>query len=120
MAGDANNGANLGFESELSRAFDALLAKAKNRWYLPNPNRAGDLKILRKRSMFREIEDNKGTKEKLKVFQLEAIQAGFKKAWQERDNTTITVARKVPENVLQEDPKLLMWYDQALTRSGEE
>jgi len=30
------------------------------------------------------------------------------------------VAQKVPENVLQEDPKLLMWYDQALTRAGEE
>jgi hypothetical protein len=29
------------------------------------------------------------------------------------------VARKIPENVLQEDPKLLMWYDQAITRSGE-
>ena len=45
----------------------------------------------------------------------------YKKAWQERDYATIiTVARKVPENVLQEDPKLLMWYDQALTRSGED
>ena len=30
------------------------------------------------------------------------------------------VVRKIPENVLQEDPKLLVWYDQALTRSGEE
>jgi len=30
------------------------------------------------------------------------------------------VARKIPESILQEDPKLLMWYDQALTRSGEE
>jgi len=29
-------------------------------------------------------------------------------------------AHKIRENVLQEDPKLLMWYDQALTRSGEE
>jgi len=47
--------------------------------------------------------------------------SGFKKAWQERDYTAIiAVARKIPENVLQEDPKLLMWYDQALTRSGEE
>jgi hypothetical protein len=27
------------------------------------------------------------------------------------------VAEKIPENVLQEDPKLLMWYDQAVTRS---
>ena len=39
----------------------------------------------------------------------------------ERDYATIiSVARKIPENILQEDPKLLMWYDQALTRSGEE
>jgi hypothetical protein len=25
-------------------------------------------------------------------------------------------ARRIPESVLQEDPKLLMWYDQAVTR----
>ena len=29
-----------------------------------------------------------------------------------------SVVRKIPENVLQEDPKLLMWYDQAVTRMG--
>ena len=55
------------------------------------------------------------------MFRLEAVRAGFKKGWQERDYATIiAVARKIPENVLQEDPKLLMWFDQALTRSGEE
>ena len=44
---------------------------------------------------------------RLKVFRLEAVRAGFKKAWQERDYATIiTVARKIPEHVLQEDPKL--------------
>jgi len=32
----------------------------------------------------------------------------------------IAAKQKIPENVLQEDPKLLMWYDQAVTRSGEE
>lgn len=43
------------------------------------------------------------------------------KAWQERDYATIiAVARKVSENILQEDPKLLMWYDQTLTRTGED
>jgi len=37
----------------------------------------------------------------------------------ERDNATIiAIARKIPENVLQEGPKLPMWYDQALTRMG--
>jgi alpha-D-ribose 1-methylphosphonate 5-phosphate C-P lyase len=47
------------------------------------------------------------------------VRAGFKKAWQEKDYATvIAVAHKIPENVLQEDPKLLMWYDQAVTRMG--
>jgi hypothetical protein len=43
------------------------------------------------------------------------------KAWQERDYTAIiAVARKIPEKILQEDPKLLMWYDQTVTRTGGE
>ena len=77
---------------------------------------------LREQSRLQEFEDYRTSSQKrLKVFRLEAVRAGFKKAWQERDYAVIiTVARKVPENVLQEDPKLLMWYDQALTRSGEE
>ncbi len=72
--------------------------------------------------MLRELEENKDYKGRcLKVFRLEAVRAGFKKARQERDYATIiAVARKIPENVLQEDPKLLMWYDQAVTRMGGE
>ncbi len=55
------------------------------------------------------------------IFRLEAVRAGFKKAWQERDYQTIlAVARNIPENVLQEDTKLLMWYDQAKIRTGDE
>ncbi|HBH29826.1 MAG: DNA methylase [Desulfofustis sp. PB-SRB1] len=100
----------------------ALKAKAKDRWYVPDPNKAGDLEKLRERALMREFEEYRESKQKrLKVFRLEAVRAGFKKAWQERDYATIiTVARKIPEKILQEDPKLLMWYDQALTRSGEE
>lgn len=99
-----------------------LRAKGKDRWYVPDPNKAGDLEKLRERSLLREFEEYRTSSQKrLKVFRLEAVRAGFKKAWQERDYTTIiTVARKVPENVLQEDPKLLMWYDQAVTRMGGE
>ena len=99
-----------------------LRAKGKDRWYLPDPNKAGDLEKLRERALLREFEEYLTSSQKrLKVFRLEAVRAGFKKAWQERDYATIiAVARKIPENVLQEDPKLLMWYDQAVTRSGEE
>ncbi|HQF92258.1 MAG TPA: DNA methyltransferase [Synergistaceae bacterium] len=99
-----------------------LRAQGKDRWYVPDPNKAGDLEKLRERSLLKEFEEYKASAtRKLKVFRMEAVRAGFKKAWQERDYATIiAVARKVPENVLQEDPQLLMWYDQALTRSGGE
>ena len=99
-----------------------LCAKAKDRWYVPDPNKAGDLEKLRERALLKEFDEYRESKQRqLKVFRLEAVRAGFKKAWQERDyKTIIEVARKIPENVLQEDPKLLMWYDQALTRTGGE
>jgi len=73
-------------------------------------------------SLLREFEERREYKPKrLKILNPEAGYTGFKKTWQERDYAAIiAVARKIPENVLQEDPKLLMWYDQALTQSGEE
>jgi DNA modification methylase len=122
----------------------ALRAKAKDRWYVPDPNNAADLEKLRERALLKEFaeylppgyvppkyDDSQqflpGMKpetvipqgKKLKIFRLEAVRAGFKKAWQERDYVTIiAVARRISETVLQEDPKLLMWYDQARTRLG--
>ncbi|WP_217125925.1 DNA methyltransferase [Hydrogenophilus thiooxidans] len=106
---------------QLSTQSSVLITRAKDRWYVPDPNKAGDLEKLRERALLREFEEYRESKQKrLKVFRLEAVRAGFKKAWQERDYATIiAMARKIPENILQEDPKLLMWYDQALTRSGE-
>jgi len=97
-----------------------LRTKAKDRWYVPDPNKAGDLEKLRERTLLREFQEYKDSKQKrIKIFRLEAVRAGFRKAWQEKDyDTIIDVAGKIPENVLQEDPKLLMWFDQALTRSG--
>jgi inorganic pyrophosphatase len=98
-----------------------LVAKARDRWYVPDPNKAGDLEKLREKALLKEFEEYKEIKKKLKVFRLEAIRAGFKKAWQERDYAVIVaVADKIPNKVLEEDPKLLMWYDQAVTRMGSE
>lgn len=126
---------------------ESLHAKAKDRWYVPDPNKASDLEKLRERSLLKEFWEYlpagykpakpesqesfipgleprqtpvpKG--KQIKVIRLEAVRAGFKYCWQNRDyRTIIAVALRIPENVLQEDPKLLMWYDQALTRSGEE
>ncbi|MDR1873924.1 MAG: site-specific DNA-methyltransferase [Synergistaceae bacterium] len=98
-----------------------LLAKARDRWYVPDPNKAGDLEKLREKALLREFEEYKTARKKLRVFRLEAVRAGFRKAWQERDYAVIvSVAGKIPNNVLEEDPKLLMWYDQAITRMGGE
>ena len=106
----------------LTKADERLRAKGRDRWYLPDPNKAGDLERLRESSLLKEFKDYRSSSQKrLKVFRLEAVCAGFKKAWQERDYATIIiVARKIPEKVLLEDPRLLMWYDQALTREGQE
>ncbi|MCK4788693.1 MAG: hypothetical protein KAV87_33430 [Desulfobacteraceae bacterium] len=97
-----------------------LKGKAKDRWYVPDPKKSGDLEQLRERALLREFKEYVEYKKKrLKIFRLEAVRAGFKKAWQERDySTIIAVAEKIPDKVLQEDPKLLMWYDQAITREG--
>ncbi len=98
-----------------------LRSKATDRWYVPDPNKAGDLEKLREKALLKEFSEYRQFPKKLKVFRLEAVRAGFKKAWQERDYTTIiAVAEKIPNNVLEEDPKLLLWYDQAITRMGAE
>lgn len=95
----------------------ALMDKAENRWYVPDPNKASDLEKLREKALLKEFEEYKEAKKKLKVFRLEAVRAGFKKAWQEKDYAVIAaVADKLPITVLEEDPKLLMWYDQATLR----
>ena len=97
-----------------------LRAKAKDRWYVPDPHKAGDLEQLRERTLLREFKEYQDAEHRrLKLFRLEAIRAGFRRAWQAQDYVTIVdVAAKIPENVLQEDPKLLMWYDQATIRVG--
>lgn len=95
--------------------------KALNRWYVPNPNKQADLEKLREKSLLREFDsyvEELGThKKKLKQFRTEAIRAGFKKAWSDKDYAKIvTVGDRLPESVIQEDDKLLMYYDNAQIR----
>lgn len=102
----------------LAKNDPALVAKAKDRWYVPDPNKAGDLEKLREKSLLKEFEEYKAVKKKLKVFRIEAVRVGFKKLWEQQDFAAlIAVAEKLPNNVLEEDPVLLMYYDQAVTLS---
>lgn len=96
-----------------------LIAKAKDRWYVPDPNKAQDLEKKREKALLKEFDVYRTfTGRKLKEFRLEVMRAGFKAAWGNKDyKTIIAIAQKLPEDALQEDEKLLLWYDQALTRS---
>lgn len=95
-----------------------LKAKAKDRWFVPDPSKAKDLEQKRERALLKEFESYKSAPgRKLKEFRLEVLRAGFKTAWGAKDyKTIIGIAQKIPEEALQEDEKLLLWYDQALTR----
>ena len=96
-----------------------LRVKASERWYVPDPRKAGDLERLRERTLLREFDQYRQSRNPLKRFRSEAIRAGFRRAWQERDHETIvSVGCRLPDSVLHNDPKLLMWYDQAVTRGG--
>jgi DNA modification methylase len=100
----------------------ALMTKARDRWYVPDPKKQGDLEKLREKALLREFEEIRQRKKKFTTrerFRNEAVRVGFKKAWQEKDYSTIIhVAERIPNKVLEEDPNLLMWYDQAITRMG--
>jgi hypothetical protein len=96
-----------------------LVAKAKDRWFVPDPNKAQDLEKKREKALLREFEGYQAaTGRKLKEFRLEVLRAGFKAAWGAKNyKAIIAIAQKIPEEALQEDEKLLLWYDQALTRT---
>lgn len=99
----------------------ALKEKAKNRWYVPDPSKAGDLEKMREKSLLREFaEYKKAPQRRLKSIRLEAVRAGFRKAWSEKDyHTIVEVGGKIPEKALQEDDKLLLYYDNAQVRLGQ-
>ena len=103
----------------LEKSDPRLRAKATDRWYVADPNKARDLEMVRDKALLKEFDSYRSfTGRRLKTFRLEAMRTGFKTAWANRDYATIiAVAQKVPEEALQEDEKLLLWYDQALTRT---
>lgn len=103
----------------LDKSDPALVAKAKDRWYVPDPNKAQDLEKKREKALLKEFETYKAfTGRKIKESRLEVLRAGFRAAWAAKDyKTIIGIANKLPEETLQEDEKLLTLYDMALTRT---
>jgi hypothetical protein len=94
-----------------------FLQDEAGRWYVPDPSKATDLERLRQRALLREFATYIEGRKRLRQFRSEAVRAGFADAWRQRDYATIVqVAERLPSAVLQEDPGLLMYYDNATLR----
>lgn len=101
----------------------ALMAKAKDRWYVPDPDKAGDIEKMREKALLRDFgawlaqPPARGRQ----TFRFEAIRAGFLRAWQAKDYVAIVAAAKrLPESALQEDPKLLMYFTRSKRQLDDE
>ena len=106
----------------LEKEDPVLVEKARNRWYVPDPNKQQDVEARRDKALLREFEGYKSYRgKKMKEIRLEVMRAGFKAAWSAKDyRTIIDVASRVPDEVWQEDERLLMLHSMAETRLAAE
>jgi transcription elongation factor Elf1/predicted RNA methylase len=95
-----------------------FLQDDNGKWYVPNLSDKADLGKLRRKRLLKDFYDiyAKGTG-RIKNARTEAIRVGFDECWKERNYSLIVkVGDRLPETVLQEDPALLMYYDNAANR----
>lgn len=89
----------------------------KGRWYIPDRTKEGDVAKLREKNLWKEFESYMNSKGKLKLFRSEAIRVGFSRLWKDKNYQAIVdMAERLPEQTIQEDDKLLMYYDISLSR----
>lgn len=94
-----------------------FLQDEKGRWYIPDVTKECDLVKLREKNLWKEFEGYMNSKGKLKLFRSEAIRVGFSRLWKEKNYKAIVdIAERLPEQTIQEDSNLLMYYDISLGR----
>lgn len=99
-----------------------FLKDAQGKWYVPDPENEADLEKLRTKRLLKQFEVYKKealtTKKKsIKEVRVEALRAGFKQCYQDKDfQSIITIGDKIPNKLLMEDEVLLQFYDIASSR----
>ncbi len=103
---------------ELSVMLDEnFIQDDKGRWYIPDRTKEGDVAKLREKNLWKEFESYMNSKGKLKLFRSEAIRVGFSRLWKDKNYQAIVdMAERLPEQTIQEDDKLLMYYDISFSR----
>jgi hypothetical protein len=94
-----------------------FLQDEKGRWYIPDVTKEGDVTKLREKNLWKEFEGYMSSKGKLKLFRSEAVRVGFSRLWKDKNYKAIVdIAERLPEQTIQEDANLLMYYDISLGR----
>jgi hypothetical protein len=99
-----------------------FIQESNGRWRTPDPNEAKDREALRTKVLLKEFNGyvtaiNQPRAKKLKEVRVEALRAGFKNCWEQKDfKTIVTLGDMIPQNILLEDEQLLMYYDIAKDR----
>lgn len=94
-----------------------FLEDDKGRWYIPDITKEGDVAKLREKKLWKEFEGYLASKGKLKLFRSEAIRIGFARLWKDKNyQAIVNMAERLPEQTVQEDPNILMYYDISLSR----
>lgn len=98
-----------------------FIKEPDGKWRVPNANDEKDLEILRTKALLKEfnlcVEQASKPKSKIKEVRVEALRAGFKQCYIDKDfKTIVMVGDKIPENLLTEDEVLLQYYDIASSR----
>lgn len=91
------------------------------KWRLPNIQDDVDKEALRTKSLLREfkkyVEAASKPKAKIKEARVEALRAGFKQCYIEKNfKTIVLVGDKIPQNLRDEDETLLQFYDIAVNK----
>jgi len=101
---------------------ESFIQETDGKWRTPDPNEAKDREALRTKVLLKEFTGyvtaiNQPKAKKLKEVRVEALRAGFKNSWEQKDfKTIVTLGDKIPQNILLEDEQLLMYYDIAKDR----
>ena len=101
---------------------ESFIQETDGKWRTPDPNEAKDRELLRTKVLLKEFAAyvtaiNQPKAKKLKEVRVEALRAGFKNSWEQKDfKTIVTLGDMIPQNILLEDEQLLMYYDIAKDR----
>ena len=98
-----------------------FIEESNGKWRLPNIQDDKDVNALRTKALLKEfkiyVDVAQKPKAKIKEARVEALRAGFKQCYVDKDfQTIVTVGDKIPQNLLTEDEVLLQFYDIAQSK----